>query len=202
MRTSLVALAVSGALVAGLFTGAVLSEPTAAVAQETTEDGSAVDDPTRVQDVLDGLVADGTLTQVQADAVAEALAEIRLERGTRHGPGHRGGHVFAEIADILGMEPRELRDAIVDGATIADLATDAGVTTDDIVAALLAEASERIGAAVESGRIDAADAEMKLADIEERLTALVNGEVDLSDRPFRHGPRFQRGMGGDAGLDA
>lgn len=202
MRRSFMALAVSGALVAGLFAGAVIAEPSTAAAQETTEEGATAEVPTRVQDVLDDLVADGTLTAAQAEAVAEALAEIRPERGMRHGPGHRAGHVFAEIADILGIEPEALRDAMVEGATIAELAADAGVTTDDIVAALVAQASDRLDEAVESGRIDDADAETKLAEIEDRLTALVNGEIDLSERPQRHGPRFGRGMSDDAGLDA
>ena len=200
MRRSLVALAVSGALVAGLFAGSVLGEPGTAVAQETTEEAPGADVPGRIQDVLDGLVADGTLTEAQADAVAEALAEIRPERGMRHGL-HRG-HVFGEIAGILGMEREAVRDALAEGATIADLAADAGMTTDDVVAALLVEASDRIADAVEAGRIDAAEAETKLAEVEERLTALVNGEIDFGERPHRHGPRFGRTMSEDVGLDA
>lgn len=202
MRRSLVALAVAGALVAGLFAGSVLGEPSTAAAQETTEDGDALDVPTRVQDALDELVADGTLTRAQADAVADALAEIRPERGPRHGPGHRGKHVVGAVAEMLGMEPAAVRDALVDGATIADLAADAGVTTDAIVASLLAEAAERLDDAVESGRIDAADAEDKLVELEERLNALVNGDIDPSDRPLRRGPGFHRGMADDVGLDA
>ncbi|MGH8872262.1 MAG: hypothetical protein ACRDWS_09825 [Acidimicrobiia bacterium] len=64
----------------------VLGGATVVVAQ--TETDSAEDGPARVhslvQEVLDELVADGTLTQAQADAVDEALVakrdELRAER--------------------------------------------------------------------------------------------------------------------------
>jgi hypothetical protein len=202
MRRSLAALAVSGALAAGLFAGVVLGEPATAAAQETTLDGTTVEVPMLIGEVLDGLVADGTLTDTQADAVAAALAEIRPGRGLRCGPGHHGRHVFAHIADILGMEPEALHDGLVDGATIADLAAAAGVTPDDVVAALLVDAAGRLDAAVESGRIDAADAETRLAELEERFTDLVNGEIDFTERPHRRGPMLRRGTNVGAGLDA
>lgn len=211
MNKRLAALTVSGALLAGLFAGSVISSPVTAVAQEATDDATTeVAPPTSLQDVLDGLVTDGTLTQVQADAVADALADARADRGfgdrRGHHRGHRGGFGAGALSEILGLEDGELRDALVDGSTIADLAAAAGLTTDEVVDALMADAQERIDEAVANGRIDAAEADEKLAEIEERVTELVNGEIDFSERRGRGGPGFRRGGppadSTDGGLDA
>ncbi len=208
MTKRFAALAVTGALVAGIVAGSVISPPVTASAQEVTDEATTDEAPVRttVQDVLDGLVADGTLPQDQADAVAEALSEVKGERGFRgHHRDHRGFGAGA-LSEILGLEDGELREALVDGSTIADLAAAAGLTTDAVVDALMADAEERLDEAVANGRIDATEADEKLAEIEERITDLVNGEIDFSERRGRGGPGFRRGGppadSSDSGLDA
>lgn len=207
MRTTLVAAAISGSLVVGLFAGAVIGAPVTATAQESTDDATTTEAPLSVRDVLDDLVADGTLTADQADAVAEALADARplMGHGPHHGP--RGAHVLGQIAETLGLDPLELRDALADGATIAELADEAGVSTDDIVSAVVQAAQDRLDDAVANGRIDAADAEAKLAEIEANVAALIAGEIELPDRlegrEFRgHDHGFRGGLSEEATLDA
>ena len=193
MKRKIAAATVSAALFGGIFAGSIVSSPVTAIAQEASNEADATV-RTTVRDVLDGLVADGTLTQAQADAVGEALSEVHSERGHRGRRG--GGHGFGSLSEILGLEAGEFRDAIAGGATIADLAEQAGLTTDDVVDALLAEAEERIDTAVADGRLDADEAAEKLAQLEERITDLVNGDVDLGRHRSRgFGPR---GGGGDS----
>jgi hypothetical protein len=77
----------------------------------------------RLRGALQELVDDGTLTAVQADAVAEHLAAqgTRAHRGDRGLGGHRGPGMDGEVvAELLGDRGRELRTALRDGQSIAD----------------------------------------------------------------------------------
>ena len=134
----------------------------------------------------------GTLTQAQADAVAEALEAARPERpfgGGKHWRGGPGGLGFGRIgldaaAEVIGIEEDDLRDALRDGTTLAELAEQNGVAVQAVIDALVAEASERIDNLVEDGRLDAAEADERLAEATERITTLVNeGFPDKGDRP-------------------
>lgn len=98
--------------------------------------------------------------------------------GFREGrPGHRGAGL-QEAAELLGMEPRELLEALRDGETLAALAEAEGVSVDDLVAAMLTRPTERLAEAVEDGVLAQEEADEHLARITERVTALVNGEVE------------------------
>ncbi len=79
MKTILASLAAAGVLVAGAFISSTLADAPAdaQVAQEPTTDTSEPVGP--VVEVLDGLVADGVLTEAQADEVRERLFEARTE---------------------------------------------------------------------------------------------------------------------------
>lgn len=200
MRKTIAALGVGAALAVGGAT--VLSADTAAFAQDDTTIES--DSTARHDTVLAELVDAGVITQEQADAISEALAEA----APRHrGPGfHRGGESLELAADAIGIEVEELRAALGDGSSIADVATENGVSVDAVVDALVAGANERIDQAVEDERISAEDAEARRAEAEERIQALVNGELPADGD--RHGRRgfgrggFNFGSGGPAGPDA
>ena len=125
MKKVLAALAASGVLVAGGFATAAVSTPTAAQAQETTDETPATtDDAVRpekgaiLEEVLDELVADGVITSDQASQVAAALQakhdEVREEFGDRRGDrGHRGGDQFG-LMDAL-------EDGVIDADELAEL---------------------------------------------------------------------------------
>jgi len=91
----------------------------------------------------------------------------------------RRAHFAGQVADFLDMDRHELGEALREGATLADLAGD---RTDELVAELVATASERIEQAVAEGKLDRDRADEILAGAEERATARVNGE-----RPGRRG---------------
>ena len=147
----------TGAAVLGA--GALLAGPITAFAQQDDEDTTTTTTPaeteettrsSRLTEALDSLVTAGTLTQAQADAVAEALQAAKPDRplggGARHG---RGGFGFGRAgldaaAEVLGMEEAEVRAALRDGTTLAELATQNGVEPQAVIDALVAEATERI----------------------------------------------------------
>lgn len=80
------------------------------------------------------------------------------------------------VTELLGIDAETLRDELRGGSTLAEVAEANGVDVASLVDALVAEATDRVDQAVEAGRIDAAEATDKLADIEERITERVNGE--------------------------
>lgn len=205
MDKKILASAAAASTLGGVVAGATLFAPGGAGAQDDTTDdttdGTAVEETVRpeagerIAEALQGLVDDGTLTEAQVDAVVEALQDARPD-GRR---GHRGpgGHGFAtgaageEIAAILGLETSEIREALVGGSSLADLAEQQGVDTQDLVDAIVAATEERVNGAVENGRIDQDRADEILDGAADKAESLVNGELE--------GRRGQWRGGADAG---
>jgi len=100
--------------------------------------------------------------------------------GKGHDMGAKGARPAARmgaalgggVAEFLEMDRQELGEAIRGGASIADLAGD---RVDELVADLVARATERIEQAVTDGRLDRDRADEILARVEERITARLNG---------------------------
>lgn len=186
-----------GALGAGLAAGLVLV-PVAAGAQDgdTTDDTTTtvVEAPDWARDMLDELVTEGVISQAQADAVEEAFVEAAPHRHHRGGPF--GRHLAgAEVAELLGLTGEELREQLVPGTTLAEVAEANGVSTDELVDALVTFGEERLAQAVENGRLTQEEADAKAADLESEITERVTSE--LPERPERgDGPRGRFGRGG------
>jgi len=100
--------------------------------------------------------------------------------GKGHDMGTKGARPAARmgaalgggVAEFLEMDRQELGEAVRGGASIADLAGD---RVDELVADLVARATERIEQAVTDGRLDRDRADEILARVEERITARLNG---------------------------
>ncbi|MFP5577391.1 MAG: hypothetical protein ACLGIZ_04020 [Acidimicrobiia bacterium] len=172
MNKTIAAAAVAASLTAGGMAGLVLGTPPLAGAQ--TAAGEAV---SWVDDALSGLVSDGTITQDQAEAVETALEDAR----PHHGMHARRGHHLGVVAEALGMTEDQLRTALEGGKTIAEVAADEGVDVQAVIDALAADARARLDQAVADGDLTREQADERLARIEERVTAMVDGE-----RPARH----------------
>jgi hypothetical protein len=151
-------LAVAGAALTGCAVGAVAFGPSSAWALQD-DDGSG-----------------STTTTVPAEDGSTTAPE-RCGPGGRFGP--RPG--FEAAAEAIGIEVDALREALQGGQTIAEVAEANGVAGDDVVAAMVADAEERLAQAVADGRITQEQADERTADLESRITALVNGEL-----PLRH----------------
>ena len=177
--------------------------PPSTEAPEAQSDDAPSDDagPERgewLSDALAPLVDDGTLTQEQSDAVVERLraaGDAARERfgdrmGERRGHGPRGvfgGPGTEAVAELLGMTREEIAEALRGDATLADLAADAGVTTEQLVDAMLSGVEEHLAERVAAGDITQEQADERLAEATERATAIANGErperPDRGDRP-------------------
>ncbi|MDQ1634552.1 MAG: hypothetical protein QOJ32_1361 [Frankiaceae bacterium] len=174
-------------------TAASAPAPTPPTAAERTADRTA-----RLRDDLSGLVKDGTLTQQQADKVADTLAS-KAPAGGRGGPGgHRGGREVGRLdaaAKILGVGPEALRTELQGGKSLADVATEKNISKDALINGLVTQAETRLADRVKSGDITQAQADQRKADLRTRITTLVDRK-GLPARPD-HGDRGPRGGDSD-----
>jgi len=91
------------------------------------------------------------------------------------------------LTNLLGVSADELAEARQSGQSLADVAAAQGVDVQVVIDALVADKTARIEARIAEGNLSDAAAERaaeKLANVEERVTARVNGE---------RGPRGPRG---------
>jgi hypothetical protein len=215
MQKKIIAAVAAASTLAGAAGGAAFLAPGAAGAQDATDTGTPTAAPVdeggdtvrpdpgeRLGRILQPLVDDGTLTDAQMQAVIERLESARPADGHRGGPGEgRGPGGFGQglgtaVSDVLGLEPDALRDALMSGSTIADIAAAQNVPLDDVIAALVDQAEARLDAAVEAGRIDADRAAELSAEAADRAEALVNGDLPLG--PRHRGPHHDADAdGGD-----
>lgn len=178
MRKKLTALALTATSIAG--GGAALVGPGLAFAQDSTSAAATADATAdraaartaALRTALSGLVANGTLMQVQADAVATTLSAADLGHGRR---GMKAGRASIEAtAEVLGITVEELRTARDAGQTLAQIATAEGVSRDDLISGLVAAAQAQLTEAVEAGTITQARADELAAGLQERITEKVD----------------------------
>lgn len=129
----------------------------------------------RLGEILSGLVGDGTITQQQADEVAEALTEARedawAERQQRQ--SERRAEVDALLQDTLGMDAEALREQLRDGRSLLEIAGD---SADDLAAGALELLAQHLDEAVEQGRLTSDQAEDALTRAQERTQAWLDGQ--------------------------
>jgi polyhydroxyalkanoate synthesis regulator phasin len=200
MKHRIAAIGVTAGVLGGAAAGLAFGVPAIAGAQEspvtvettvpapTDDTGATTDRSAWMQEALAPLVEEGTITQSQADAVVGALEAAKPERGGR-GHGGRIGAGLDAAATAIGVTEDELRQALQDGKSIADVAAEKNVDVQEVIDALVADAKTRLDEAVDEGRLTQAEADEQLADVTERITAMVNGEL----------PAGGRGMGGRHG---
>jgi prolyl-tRNA editing enzyme YbaK/EbsC (Cys-tRNA(Pro) deacylase) len=88
----------------------------------------------------------------------------------------RGG--LADLAEVIGISTDDLRAALRDGQTLAEVAEANGVDPQQIVDLLVTKGTERLDAAVAADRIDQATADERKASLPDRAADLVNGELE------------------------
>jgi hypothetical protein len=130
-----------------------------------------------------------------ADTFRERLTatvngEIELGRGGRGGEGRGPGGGLGQLTEALGMDKAEIREALADGSTIAELAETAGVDIDAVIASIVADAEAKVAEHPDSRFAENFDAEA----LTERLEGMVSGEVEFPSRGHGH----SAGSGQDA----
>lgn len=108
--------------------------------------------------------------------------------------GCRGGPGLEAMAEAIGIDAEELRTALEDGQTPAEVAEANGVSRADLVDAVVADITEHLEQGVEDGRLTQEEADERLAEVTEHAEAIVDGE-----RPEGFGPRG--GPGGPPSAD-
>ncbi len=120
---------------------------------------------------LNQAVADGEMTQEQADTIEQRLIERRdacindgdcrlpppkrtlRERVNPRGVFNQVMEIGLNIADALNMDPRDMLQAFRDGEKLQDLAARQGVSMDDIAAAITTPMQERLAQSLADGKI-------------------------------------------------
>jgi len=140
------------------------------------------------------LVEDGTITQEQAEAIAEHLVGL---------PGQRweqAVHVVSGAAEFLGLTPEEIIEVLREGATLAEIAEANGSSGEELIAYLVGIVEERLTQAVVAGKIT----EEKKAEALEKATDVITAAVDKSHLrpggPAHHAVQFVRGTAEFLGL--
>ena len=152
-------------------------------------------------DLINEKVADGTLTQEEAD---EIIARIESGEAPNFPPfigGHHGGpfhrivyNIVESAADVLGMEVEDLQAELRDGNSLADVAEAQGVDVEqfktDLQAALQAKIDEAVANETITEEMGARLSEA-LADSIDRIVEKVPGNGPFGGHgPFRGGPGF------------
>lgn len=147
-----------------------------------------------ITSVLDALVTDGTLTQAQADAVTDGMAQWRAdhpmsERG--RGPGRIFGAKVDAVAELLGLTTQELRTELAaDGATLGSVAGD---QVGEVASLLTNGANTRIDEALAAGKISEETAAELKAAVPDKVQAMLDGTAKMGEGRARghrggHGP--------------
>ena len=151
---------------------------------------------------LAALVAKGTITQSQADAIVAAANAARIAaEALRPLMPAKVDHDarLALISTTIGIDSATVKSRLAAGETLAAIA---GAKKDALIAALVADDSKRIDAAVTAGKLTAAQAAILKAGLVAHVTNEVNkvrpvgpkGEMD--SRKGKHGKGEKGGMGG------
>ena len=135
----------------------------------------------RLSSLLSGLVAKGTITQSQADAIIKAQSDVKTA-GKAAVETNRAA-VDAVVTATLGITADAIKARLKAGES---LATIAGAKKDTLIAAITAEINRQIDAAVVAGKLTAAQAAERKAKTVENVTKRVNNlRPPHGDKPGR-----------------
>ena len=150
--------------------------------------------------MLSALVAKGTITQTQADAVLAAAnaAKAAADAMRPAKPDHAAR--LALIATTIGVDAATIQTRLAAGETLAAIA---GAKKDALIAALVADETKRIDAAVAAGQMTAAQATAKKTNLTAHVTAEVNSVRPMGGKHGHKGGKGGHGpKGGVAGATA
>ena len=135
----------------------------------------------RLSSLLSGLVAKGTITQSQADAIVKAQSDVKTA-GKAAMETNRAA-VDAVVTATLGITADTIKARLKAGES---LATIAGAKKDTLIAAITTEINRQIDAAVVAGKLTAAQAAERKAKTVENVTKRVNNlRPPHGDKPGR-----------------
>jgi hypothetical protein len=153
--------------------------------------------------ILKDLVSKGTLTQAQADALTAAVAAAKAAHEADRPMGGKGGPLGADraamealVSATIGVDSATVKSRLQAGESLAQIA---GAKKDALIAALVADHTKRIDAAVTAGKLTAAQATQMKTNLVAHVTEEVN-EVG-GKGPFGKGPKGGKDGRGGHGHD-
>jgi hypothetical protein len=151
---------------------------------------------------LSALVAKGTITQAQADAIiaaadaaraaAEAVKPLMPAKPTKADHDAR----LALISTTIGIDSATVKTRLAAGETLAAIA---GAKKDALIAALVADETKRIDADVTAGKLTAAQATTLKAGLVSHVTEEVNSVRPVGPMGPKDGMKDRGGKGGKGG---
>src|SRR3990172_8825950 len=148
---------------------------------------------TRVE-MLDEAVAEGRLTQEQADRMREKINEsdyglFGFGRGFGDRLCHRAaGHVLGTAAEVLDMPKEDLAQQLKDGKSLAQVAEAKGMSVADFKSALLDKEKANLDTLVSEDKLTQTQADKIYEKFQENIDTIVNA-VPGEDGPCHDGPR-------------
>lgn len=128
--------------------------------------------------ILKELVAKGTITQAQADAITASVTAARAAAEANRPMRDKGGPTKADraaletlISTTIGVDTATIKSRLQAGESLAQIA---GAKKDALIAALVADHTKRIDAAVAAGKLTAAQATEMKANLVAHVTEEVN----------------------------
>ena len=173
-------------VVLGMALGSVLTtvlNPIGAASALVGVSGTSSNHGGILQQALDTLVGNGTITQKQADAVNNQVHSLEQQRakdfGHRMGPflagpmaGPRGA--FEQLFSLLKTDPQAFMAELRSGKTIAQIAKEKGVDVAKLRAQLITTADNGIDQAVKNGWMSSTEAASLKAKVPNEIDAMLN----------------------------
>ena len=131
-------------------------------------------------------VAEGKLTQAQADAIFHEIKEyidriVNGHFGPCHRPGDGPGHrlplarlVVGSAATVFGMEGEQLVAELQNDKTLAQVAEELGIDVEVFKVDLLDQIDQNLGTAVAEGKLTQAQADAIFQQIQEHIDRIIN----------------------------
>jgi hypothetical protein len=142
------------------------------------------------QQMIDQAVKEGRLTTEQAAKIKERDHPVAGALRHRRGGGRLIGslrRVFEVAAQTIGIPPAELRAALGDGKSLAQVAADEKVSRDQLKNGILAGVQGELPKAVANGTITQEQSTKVLTGLTQRLDQIIDhtGGLPGRDRPPR-----------------
>ena len=155
--------------------------------------------------ILKDLVSKGTITQAQADALTAAVTAAKAAHDADRPMGGKGGPLDTDraamealVSTTIGVDSATIKSRLQAGESLAQIA---GAKKDALIAALVANETKRIDAAVTAGKLTAAQATEMKANLVAHVTEEVNEVGGKGPKGGRggHGHDHRGPMGGGMG---
>jgi hypothetical protein len=172
-----------------------IGEATTVTSVPSIADPVADKESSKTKAILDGLVAKGTITPAQEDAILQAFKDaapsprpnVKPTRPTGPNPMAFMGDLMRAASDYLGLDRKTLLPQLSGGKSLADIANGLsaqGKSAQGLIAALTNAANGRIDAAVTAKKLTADQAAALKPKVAAEITAFVNRSFTKPTAPF------------------